>query len=134
MCNIRCGSYKQKRFGLGYSALYWRIYAVFCLLDIQRNLDQPSKLHHPPLHVLACSTTFSWRKIKKRIFTITIGFLAPLVLENAYACIQVLSAARAWPPNYPPLHPTSSINTKYRHLLIAFIYLQVDDHLNHNHL
>ena len=31
---------------------------------------------------------------------ITMGFLAPLVLGNAYACIHVASAPRAWPPNY----------------------------------
>ena len=36
---------------------------VACL-DIDRSLDQPSKLHRPPLHGLACSTTFSQRKIK----------------------------------------------------------------------
>ena len=47
MCNIRFGSYRPK----------W-IYVVFLCLD------QPSKLHRPPLHGLACSITFSRRKIK----------------------------------------------------------------------
>ena len=55
MCYIRCGSYRQKRVGLGYSV--------------------------PCRQIYVCSTTFSGRKIK--IFTITIGFLAPLVLGNA---------------------------------------------------
>ena len=64
MCDIRCGSYRQKHIGLGYSAPCRWIYVVFCVWDICRSLDQPSKLHHPPLHGLACSTTFSWRKIK----------------------------------------------------------------------
>ena len=34
-----------------------------------------------------------------KILTITIGFLAPLVLGNVYACKRVPSAPRAWPPN-----------------------------------
>ena len=55
-------------------------------------------MHRHPWHNLACSTTFSRRKIKTKIFTITIGFLAPLVLGNVYACIRVPSAPRAWPP------------------------------------
>ena len=38
----------------------------------------------------------AWHLIQ--ILTITIGFLAPLVLGNAYACIHVPSAPRAWPP------------------------------------
>ena len=64
MCDIRCGSYRQKRVGPGYSAPCRRIYVVFCVWDIRRSLDQPSKLHRPPLHGLTCSTTFSRRKIK----------------------------------------------------------------------
>ena len=64
MCDIRFGSYRQKRVFLGYSAPCRRIYVVFCVWDIHRSLDQPSKLHRPPLHGLACSTTFSRRKIK----------------------------------------------------------------------
>ena len=94
MCDLRCGSYRQKRVFLGYSALCRRIYVVLCVWDIRRSLDQPSRLHRAPLHGLACSTTFSRRKIKIKIFTITIGFLAPLVLGNAYAC-----RIRSWPPN-----------------------------------
>ena len=90
MCDIRFGSYRQKRVFLGYSAPCRRIYVVFCVWDIRRSLDQPSKLQRPPLHGLACSTTFSRRKIKIKIVMITIGFLAPLVLP---------SAPRAWPPN-----------------------------------
>ena len=89
MCDIQCGSYRQKRVGLGYSAPCRQIYVVFCVWDICRSLNQPSKLHHPPLYGLACSTTFSWRKIKIKFLTITIGFLAPLVLY-----------AFPWPPNY----------------------------------
>ena len=60
----RCGSYRQKHIGHGYSAPCRWIYVVFCVWDICRSLDQPSKLHHLPLHDLACSTTFSWREIK----------------------------------------------------------------------
>ena len=99
MCDIRCGSYRQKRVFLGYSTLCRRIYVVFCVWDIRRSLDQPSKLHCPPLHGLACSTTFRRRKIKIKILMITIGFLAPLVLGNTYASIHVPSASWAWPPN-----------------------------------
>ena len=40
------------------------IYVVFYVGDICRSLDQPFKLHHPLLHGLACSITFSQRKIK----------------------------------------------------------------------
>ena len=94
MCNIRFGSYRQKRVFLGYSAPCRQIYVVLCVWDICRSLDQPSKLHHPPLHDLACSTIFSWRKIKLKIFTFTIGLLALLVLGS----IHVPSAPRAWPP------------------------------------
>ena len=60
MCDIRFGSYRQKRVFLGYSAPCRQIYVVFCVWDIRRSLDQHSKLHHPPLHSLACSR----RKIK----------------------------------------------------------------------
>ena len=91
-------SYRQRHVGLGYSAPCKWIYVVFCVWGTCRCLHQPSKLHHPPLHGLACSTTFSRRKIKIKIWTITIGFLAALVLGNAYACIHVPSAPRAWPP------------------------------------
>ena len=60
----------------------------------------PPPVSGPALQIappsLTCSTTFSDRKI---IFTITIGFLAPLVLGNASACIRVPLAPRAWPPN-----------------------------------
>ena len=101
MC-VRCGSYRQKRVGQGYSVLCRRIYVV-CL-------DQPSKLHRPPLHELACSTTFSGRKIK--IFTITVGFLAPLILGNASACIRVPSAPRAWPPNYNRVPSTAGLRKR----------------------
>ena len=99
MCDIWCGSYRQKCIGQGYSAPCRRTYVVFCVWDIRRSLDQPLTLHRPPLHGLACSTTFSRRKIKIKILTITIGFLAPLVLGNVYACIRVPLAPRAWPPN-----------------------------------
>ena len=77
------------------------ICSFFFVWDIHRSLDQPSKLHHPPLHGLACSTTFSWRKMKIKILMITIGFLAPLVLGNAYVCMLAClhTAPRAWPPN-----------------------------------
>ena len=64
MYDIRFESYRQKHVGLGYSAPCRRIYVFFCVLDIRRSLDQPSKLYHPPLHGLACSATFSRRKIK----------------------------------------------------------------------
>ena len=84
MCDLRFGSYRQKCVFLGYSTPCWRIYVVFCAWDIRRSLDQPSKLHGPPLHGLACSTTFSRRKIKIKILTITLGFLAPLVLGYAF--------------------------------------------------
>ena len=94
MYDIQFGSYSQKCVGLGYSSPCRRIYVVFCVRDIRRSLDQPSKLHRPPLYGLACSTTLRWRKIK--IFTSTIGFLAPLVLGNAYASIRVPSAP--WAP------------------------------------
>ena len=69
MCNIRCGSYRQKRVGLGYSAPCRRTYVVFSVWGTCRCLDQPSKLYCPPLHGLACSTTFSKRKIQIKIFT-----------------------------------------------------------------
>ena len=131
---FECATYSvgvigKKCVGLGYSVPCRQIYVVFCAWDICKSLDLSSKLHHSPLHGLACSTTFSWRKIffflKKvkiltitigflaplvlprplrlgplKILTITIGFLAPLVLGNVYACIRVPSAPRAWPPNY----------------------------------
>ena len=104
MCDIRCWSYRQKHFGLGYSAPCRRIYVVFCVWGTCRCLDQRSKLHRPPLHGLACSTTFSRRK---KNLTITIGLLAPLVLGNMSACIQVPSAPQAWPPNYKRVPSTA---------------------------
>ena len=52
MCDIRCGSYRPKRVDLGYSAPYWRTYVIFCVWGTCRGLNQPSKLHHPPLHDL----------------------------------------------------------------------------------
>ena len=64
MCSIVFGSYMQKCVFLGCSTPCKRRYVYFCVWDIRRSLDQPSKLHCPPLHGLACSTTFSWRKIK----------------------------------------------------------------------
>ena len=66
MCEIRCGNYRQKRTGLGYSAPCRQIYVVYCVWGTCRCLDQPSKLHHPPLHGLACSTTFTGGKKKKK--------------------------------------------------------------------
>ena len=98
MYYIRFGSYRQKCVGLGYSAPCRQIHVVCCVRDIRRSLDQPSKLHQPPLPSLTCSTTSSLRKIQIKSFTITIGFLVPLVLGNAYACMCVPSAPRAWPP------------------------------------
>ena len=82
--------------GLGCSNPCQWIYVVFCVWDICRSLDQPSKLHHSPLQGLTCCTTFSWRKIKIEILTITIGFLALLVLGNVPACIRVPSGLAPW--------------------------------------
>ena len=93
MCDIWCGSYKQKRIGLGYSAPCRRIYVFFCVWDFCRSLHQPSKLHCPPLHGLVCSTTFSRRKIKTKILTITIGLLALLVL-GAFSNIHLSAFQR----------------------------------------
>ena len=68
MCNIRCGSYRQKRVGLCNSAPCRRIYVFFCVWDICRSLNQPSKVHRPPLHGLACSTTFSQAVVTESVF------------------------------------------------------------------
>ena len=80
MCNIRCGSYRQKCVGLGYSAPaggYMQFFvSEFPLFPRSLGLG----------HL--------------KLLTITIGFLAPLVIGNANACIRVLSAPRAWPPKY----------------------------------
>ena len=87
----------KKCIGLGYRAPCWRIYAVFCVWDICRSRDQPSKLHRPPLHGLACSTTSSQRKNKitnpynYNRFPSTAGLRKPYVPN-------IPSAPLAWPP------------------------------------
>ena len=87
MCDIQCGSYRQKHVGLGYSALCRQIYVVFCVWGTCRCLNQPSKFHCPPWYGIACSTTFSEKNKNK----------------NLYNYNRVLSTAgprkRTWPPN-----------------------------------
>ena len=64
MCDIRCGSYRPKSVDLAYSAPYMQTYVIFCVCVPCRGLDQPSKLHLPPMHGLACSTRFTYGRIK----------------------------------------------------------------------
>ena len=64
MCDMRCGSYSPKCVDRGYSAPCWQTYLIFCVWRTCRGLDHPSKLHHPRLHGLGCSTTFTIGRIK----------------------------------------------------------------------
>ena len=99
---FECATYSvgvigKKCIGLGYSVPCRQIYVVFCAWDICKSLDQSSKLHHSPLHSLACSTTFSWRKNK----TFLKKSKNPYNYNKVPCTASPTSAPQAWPPKNP---------------------------------